>query len=163
MTNSGTIMKWSSIFLIALIVACTTTHDEKLHAQSVETHNLAIKIGEHVRAKIERIEAHAMTLGEPLRAMLKDSVETLSRDLAYWESTIVEVPGHEHDHHHHEGHDHDHSPSSHLTPEMILDIQRDLRDRIVKLNIRAQKLLNTLEKDKHEPVEEKEKASRYGA
>ncbi len=146
MTRSGVTMKWSSIFLILLIVACTSKHDEKLHAQSVETHNLAIKIGEHVQEKIERIEAHAMTLDEPLKAMLKDSVETLSQDLAYWESTIVEVPGHEHDHHHHDhsGHDHNHAPAPDITLEMVLDIQKELKNQIENLDMRTQKILDTL-------------------
>ena len=36
---------------------------------------------------------------------------------------------------------------------MMLDVQKDLRDRVVKLNVRAQNLLNTLEKKKeNEPV-----------
>ena len=73
---------------------------------------------------------------------------------------------HEHEHHEHDhaGHNHDHSPAADLTPEMVLDIQKDLRDRAVLLNVRAQKLLDTLDKMyNEEPVEEKEKASGYGA
>ena len=145
-----------------LIVSCTASNDEKLHQQSVETHDLAIKVGEHVHEKIQRIAAYAKNVDDTLKTMLEDSVESLQQDYDFWESTIVEVPGHEHDHH--EGHNHDHTPPSDLNPEMILEIQRDMRDQIVKLNIRSQRILDTLEKeDKNEPIEEKEKASSYGA
>lgn len=149
-----------------MVVACSTTQDEKLHLQSVETHDLAIKIGEHVKEKIGQIDTKTNLLEEPLKSLLKDSVLVLTQEYTHWESTIVEVPGHEHAHHDHDhaGHDHDHSPAANLTPEMVLEIQRDIRDRIVNLNIRAQKLLDTLNKmDNEEPVEEKEKASGYGA
>ena len=136
------------ILLILLIYGCSPSNDEKLHTQSVETHDLAIKIGEHVEEKIQRIAHHAGNQEEPLKSLLQDSVKVLTQDFTYWQSTIVEVPGHEHDHHHH-----DHSTVPDLTPEMMLDIQKDLRDRVIKLNVRAQRLLNTLEKNKeNEPA-----------
>ena len=137
------------ILLILLIYGCSPSNDEKLHTQSVETHDLAIKIGEHVEEKIQQIAHYAGNQEEPLKSLLQDSVKVLTQDFVYWQSTIVEVPGHEHDHHHH-----DHSSTApDLTPEMMLDIQKDLRDRVIKLNVRAQRLLNTLEKNKeNEPA-----------
>ncbi|WP_424964217.1 hypothetical protein [Ekhidna sp.] len=154
------------LIVILFIVSCTASSEEKLHQQSVETHDLAIKIGEHVKEKIEQIYAQADQLEDPLKSLLKDSVRTLTRDYEYWKSTIMEVPGHEHEHHEHDhaGHNHDHSPEADLTPEMVLEIQKDLRDRVVLLNIRAQKLLDTLrKKNEDEPIKEKEKASSNGA
>lgn len=150
------------LLLIFLLFACKSSSDEKMHTKSVETHNLAIKIGEHVSNKIEQIGIHAESLEEPIKSLLRDSALALNEDYLYWESTIVEVPGHEHDGHDHSEHDHTQIPD--LTAEMVLDIQRDIRDRIVKLNIRAQKILETLNKENNnEPAEEKEKASSYGA
>ena len=141
------------ILLILLIYGCSPSHDEKLYTQSVETHDLAIKIGENVEEKIKRIAQSASSLEEPLKSFFQDSVKALTQDFAYWQSTIVEVPGHDHDHDHHDhdhDHNHNHSTVPDLTPEMMLDIQRDLRDRIVKLNVRAQNLLNTLGKKEKE-------------
>ena len=130
-----------------LIYGCSPSQDEQLDTQSVEIHDLAIKIGEHVEEKIKRIAQHASSLEEPTKSLLQDSVKVLTEDFAYWQSTIVEVPGHEHDHHDHHHHHHDHGTASDLTPKMMLDIQKDLRDRVVKLNVRVQRLLSTLEKN----------------
>ena len=124
-----------------------------------------LKSEEHVNEKIKRIAAYVEELKDPLKSLLQDSVQVLTEDYAYWESTIIEVPGHEHEHHDHDDveHNHNHTSAPDLTPEMILEIQRDLRNRIVKLNIRAQKLLDALEKENtNEPIEVKEKASSYG-
>lgn len=148
--------------VILLIVSCSTSNDEKLRLQSVETHNLAIKIGEHVSDKIDRIGLIAKSLDEPNKSVWQDSARVLSQDYLHWDSTIIEVPGNEHQELSHSGHNHTQVPN--LTPVMLLDIQKDLRDRIVKLNIRAQNILEILNKESNnEPVEEKEKASRYGA
>lgn len=141
------------MLLMLLIYGCSPSHEKKLYTQSVETHDLAIKIGEHVEEKIKRIAQHTSNLEEPLKSLLQDSVKALTQDLTYWQSTMIEVPGHEHNRHDHHDHNHDHSTIPDLTPEMMLDVQKDLRDRVVKLNVRAQNLLNTLEKKKeNEPV-----------
>ena len=54
--------KQSLIFLILLAFSCSSTHDQKLHLQSVETHDLAIKIAVHVKEKIEQIDAKSEDL-----------------------------------------------------------------------------------------------------
>ncbi|MEM6814321.1 MAG: hypothetical protein AAF600_08000 [Bacteroidota bacterium] len=170
------------LLMIILISACASSEEEKMYDQSVETHDLAIKIGLHVNEKIKQIEMHLQTLDEPMKSLLKDSLEILVEDFAFWKSTIVEIPGNEHDEHYddhiehdehdddhndhdehdddhndhdehdddhtghdHAGHDHNHVQAADLTPKMMLDIQKDLRGRILKLNIRAQKILKTLE------------------
>lgn len=155
------------LLLVIILFTCAPSHDEKVHYLSVQTHDLAIKIGEHVYEKIKRIDLYAEESEGPVQLLLQDSVKSLHKDYYEWESSIVEVPGHEHDHEKHGDHaghnHHNHEPANSLTPEMILDIQREMRDRIVTLNIRAQKLLNTLEKkNKNEPVEKKEKVTSYG-
>ncbi|MEM6734855.1 MAG: hypothetical protein AAF620_02180 [Bacteroidota bacterium] len=152
------------LLLIVLITACASSQEEKLYDQSIETHDLAIKIGERVGEKIKQIEIHSQTLDEPLKTLLQDSLKILTGDYAFWKSTIVEVPGHEHDHHEddhreddhrdhdhtehdHAEHEHNHTPAADLTPEMMLDIQKDLRGRILGLNIRVQKILEILEEN----------------
>ena len=83
-----------------------------------------------------------MMQSKELQISLMDSVKVLNADLFYWRSNLIEVPGMEHEHHH--GHTHGYQPLAHLTPEMVLDIQKDLRNQIIQLNIRTQKLLDTL-------------------
>ena len=139
------------LFLLCLIVACTSSHDDELLKQSAEIQKSALEMGEKVGEKIKRIEAYSGEAEDPLRSILMDSATVLHDDYLYWESTIVEVPGYSiddhHDHEGHEGHDHshDHIPPPDVTPKMMLDIQEDLKDRIVKIDLRAQKILDTLE------------------
>lgn len=132
------------LLLLLLIASCTTNHEDKLHDQSVKNHNQALKIGTQVQGKINRIDSLISSLTEEKStiAVLIDSLTSIKEDYAYWESTIVEVPGHEHDHEHHNHHDHNHDQEPNLTPEMILAVQQDLKERIEKLNDRTQELLS---------------------
>lgn len=132
-----------NFFFIVLVFACSSSSNEKLQLKSIETHDLAVKISEHVSEKIKRIEVYMEQLEEPMKSILKDSVEVLKKDYAYWESTIIEVSGHEHEHHEHSSHKH--VMRTDLTPDMMLEIQSDLRNRIVRLNGMVKKVLDKLE------------------
>ncbi|MEM7297268.1 MAG: hypothetical protein AAF391_03265 [Bacteroidota bacterium] len=133
------------LFAILLITACSTPHNEELYADSAEIHKVATKTGAEVGQKIKRMNSFLGALEE---SALKDSISTLKQDFIDWEKSIVEVPGLEsdnHDHHdHNHSHDHDHAPPPDLTPEMMLDVQKSMRDQIDELNIRAENLLRTL-------------------
>ena len=64
-----------------------------------------------------------------------------------WEATVVEIPGYELDEHEDHGHDHDHdhSPSVELTPEMMLEVQKELNRGIIQLNDRAKQLIDSFD------------------
>ncbi|MBV6644044.1 MAG: hypothetical protein KI790_01265 [Cyclobacteriaceae bacterium] len=81
--------------LIAGVVACTSSNDERLLTKSTDIHDLAIKTGKRVSEKIQTVATHTEQLDEPLKSLLRDSVMVLTKDYAYWESTIIEVGGHE--------------------------------------------------------------------
>ncbi|MGB3467270.1 MAG: hypothetical protein WBA74_18450, partial [Cyclobacteriaceae bacterium] len=106
------------LLLVVFLCSCAASNDEKLQKESMETLDLAIRISEHVNDKIQQIAAHAKGLEQPLKLALQDSVQVLTQDLAYWESTIVEVPGYERHIHAGHHHDHHHLSASGLTPEM---------------------------------------------
>ena len=127
----------SLILLALIIVACSHSSDDLLK-EAAQVHNLSVKIGEHVAQKIHAIEEYAQTEADSLiRAQLLDSVIILNEQLSDWENELVEVPGNEH-----EGHDHHHEVSMELTPQMILEIQREINQRIIALNVRSQCLLD---------------------
>ncbi len=138
------------LLLITLILfGCSSSRDERLLEKSKEVHEAALDVGQQVSKKIEQINDLAEELEEPLKTAAIDSAEVLLTDWGSWQSSIVEVPGHDHDHDHH-GHDHnhDHGSSPDLTPAMVLEIQQDLQKRALNLDTRAQKILNTLTETK---------------
>ncbi|NQZ78963.1 MAG: hypothetical protein HRT61_23025 [Ekhidna sp.] len=132
------------ILIIALILsACAAKQDDKLFQESIEAHEAAIQISKEVTTKIGQIRDLSQQLQDSVMSVaVLDSASSLQEAYEFWETTVVEVPGHE-DHHHHD-HDHSHEAGPELTPEMTLDIQKDIRDRIAKINERAQSLLDSL-------------------
>ena len=122
--------------------SCSTSEDEKLIQQSIEVHEEALNIGLKIRDKITGIEQQAQALEEPMSSVIKDSVEVLRAELNAWEATIIEVPGNEDHHHDHHGHRHEHRSPSNLTPEMVLEIQQDIKKRALSLSERAQHIID---------------------
>ena len=140
------------MILIFSISACTHVREKELEIESADTHHLAIKIGEHVAEKIQRIEQHAENLDQPVRVILKDSVRNLRMDFNYWKSTSREAA------------DSTLSQVPDMKPEVNSLIQNDLRDRVIQLNIRAQKILDQLNnKNNNDPSDKKTIAPGYSA
>jgi len=137
--------KWIWMFLL---IGCTSAKDEKILEESREIHSQAIKLGKQVDEKIAQLKEELGSMEDSLKAVAKDSVISLKADLSIWEASIVEVPGDDHDHDH-QGHDHDHghAPSPDLTPEMALEVQKELKARAEALNNRAQSVLDALKKE----------------
>lgn len=129
-----------------IVLSCSSSRSERLTEQSITIHEEALDIGLKASDKITQLEYQTEGLDEPMRLAILDSVEVLKAEWKAWESAIVEIPGHKHAHHDHDHHEHNHSASPDLTPEMMMDIQKDLKNRIVALNIRTQKLLDSVNK-----------------
>ena len=136
MGRSGTVV------VLVFLISCSGS-SEDIMKRSGELHDLSVNIGEHVEVKLRSIEKHAESMKGLERRVLLDSVIVLDRDLAEWNESLIEVPGHEHKHH--EVHEHHHDPPPDLTPKMILEIQREINRQIIQLNIRSQRLLDQLE------------------
>ncbi|MEO1052561.1 MAG: hypothetical protein AAFX87_18155 [Bacteroidota bacterium] len=142
-------MRLSIILLLVIFCSCGSSKDEELLAESMELHNVALQIGKQVDWQIRQIEEQVNRVEIPSHSVWKDSLDVLKEDFVEWQFSIVEVPGHEHDegdHHDHDHHDHDHAhnASSDLTPQMIFDIQQELKASAKKLNTRAMSLMESI-------------------
>lgn len=120
--------KSASLLFTLLIISCSSTSssDAQLFQESVKLHEESLIIADSVEAKLSKLSVISL-----------DSVELLIRDLALWRTDLIEVPGHEHQHADH--HTHDHTPVN-VTPSEMLDIQKDLRQRIENIKIRCEAL-----------------------
>jgi len=74
-------------------------------------------------------------------AAFREQGNTILQNIAEWKHNMVLIPGaaHNHDHHDHD-HDHDHNhdhshqeAASHLTPEEILNVQKEWKNYIIAL------------------------------
>ncbi len=152
-------MDWflKSVFLVMFIYGCSDSHETALKNQSIEAHNKALKIGQSAKTKIDKMKELIDTIDLELEKAWVDSVSKLDEDWKIWNSTVVEVPGHEHEHAHDEHHDHshDHNAQIDLTPEMVLEVQQDLEIRAVKLNDRVDRLMEIIKTNENESVQEK--------
>lgn len=148
----------SGVYLIffTLLFACESKPEKDLVKEGMEMHDLSVRIGKHVDNKIKMISHHAEKSGDPLRTILNDSARKLRRDLEFWESMLFEVPGHEHEHEDFSDHKDHKQPEPGLTDGMMLAVQADLRDNILKLNIRAQKIIKTYQIGKYNEFSEEE-------
>lgn len=86
------------------------------------------------------LHQEALQIAEDLEDQLKqtsipsDSAAVLQAAIEAWEKDLVEVPGFEHTHDH-AGHQHSHEPVQ-VTPEQMLHLQQEAKDRIEQLKKR---------------------------
>ncbi len=135
------------LLIIIFIVGCSSSKDKELIQQSIEIHGEAMEIGKEIKEKIKELDSRTSSLDSLMQTTIKDSVKSFESAWEAWEASIVEVPGNDdHDHHDHDhDHTHDHSPSPDLTPEMVLEIQQDIKKRAFDLSGRVQDVLDTLD------------------
>ena len=128
------------LYLLLILGACTSSQHEKLNQQGIEMHGAALVLGNEIDRKIGLLSNDSKIASD---SIFQDSLRSIIQEYQAWESSIIEVPGHEHDHHNHEGHDHnhDHSASPDLTPEMVLEIQTELKRRAEKLNEKVDRII----------------------
>ena len=139
-------MRKIPFLLVCLLIACSGSTEDALILQSAKIHEETLTVSKEV---VEKIKSLNIVLGnlQTDQTLIKDSLTVLKQDFIDWESTVIGIPGYEYDHQDHSGHNHDHShkPPPDLTPEMMLEIQKSLREQVVKLNGRVQKIVNELE------------------
>ncbi len=141
------------IVITCFLIACSGPKENPVLAESFEIHKSTMKLSNGIAEKIKRMNDLLDNLEED-EMYLKDSLGVLKQNYIDWEASVVEVPGYEdedHGHHDHEGHDHDHehdhdhSPSPDLTPEMVLEIQKELNKGVIQLDQKAQSLVDAFE------------------
>lgn len=123
--------RWILLYCF-VTVACNQQKDknELVLGQAADVHN---EMMGSARALEERLELLAK---DSLNTALTDSVTAWKALLEAWENDVVEVPGNEAPHAHGEDeHSHDHK-SVEVTPEQMLVIQQELRNRLDRISQR---------------------------
>lgn len=147
-------MKYKIFFFLlslAALYSCTGEQQDPMLEQAAAIHNEAVEIEQLTRKKLDSLQRHKQQLvteSGALPAMEQEfirSLDQLKQDIDSWSNNLIEVPGFEH--HHHHGHDHSHDDHDHgkkqpeVTPEHMLNIQREFRDSIIAIRQRADGLL----------------------
>jgi hypothetical protein len=139
---------------IAILREAAAIHEEA-YALQKEADGLMALIAEHkndLQMRLASINAEEGNNNpeavESLKGLLVE-IENLQQELSDWKAELVEVeiPGEEHDHdhdhgHHDHDHDHDHSHGSSvdITPAQMLEVQKEQRDIITTILMRAKQL-----------------------
>lgn len=146
----------------AILWSCGPSEKEQQQlAEAVQYHQQAmgfeketIALLKQVKQAVPSLQARADSLSKAgadslalsIRAMLTEAEET-EKALKAWGETVVEVPGYEHDHSHDkegEGHHHHSHDRIETTPEQMIAIQKELRDKVEAIKNRVQELVNKM-------------------
>ncbi|MFN8357329.1 MAG: hypothetical protein U0Y10_22925 [Spirosomataceae bacterium] len=134
--------KIASLVLVAfavLVWACgNSLKDDPQVKEAGKLHLEASEIQEEIEPLVEQIDSVNTALAEKKKTLADSSAQqaeeviaALSKvktDFEDWEKNVFEVPGVEHNHaegeeHHHH---HDHKPAPDLTPEQMLEVQKEM-------------------------------------
>lgn len=153
------------IGLLAFVFACGGKDEkaEAIYKEAAVLHNEAVAIHDSVMRTMKQINDLKVQLSaqkdslsgknDSLANGLQDKIgeiEALSQEMSAWMTSLVEVPGNEHDHHHHEGeehkegeeeHKHEHGAKVEVTPEQMLEIQKETKANIIKIKDKASAIL----------------------
>jgi hypothetical protein len=114
-----------------ILLSCTSKiSDDKLTDEAISLHHSMIKKSNMIRHRLNELQK------DP--AVNQDSVAHFLELLKQWETDLVEVPGDE-DHVHGTHSHHDHPPHD-VTPEQMLEIQKDLDARLGNIGKNTTKL-----------------------
>ena len=148
------------LLVLVLFIACTNSADKQLLEKSNQLHLEALAFGKQAFEGMEELETLVSKLDSASVLIYQDSIRQYQESYEYWVDNNVEVPGFEHDHeehdhsgqdhddheeHDHSGHHHDHGPAVQLTPEMMLEVQTELKTQIEDLSARVQVTLKALD------------------
>jgi hypothetical protein len=144
-------MKNTKHYLLAaacsfLIIACADKKDPKME-EAGKIHLEAMEIEEAIAEQIESVDSLKNVLVEKKKtltdaasiASIDSTVAALEKvhgSFEEWEGSLVEVPGLAHEHHDHgkgEEHHHDHKPAPDLTPDQMLQVQKEIKANIEKI------------------------------
>lgn len=129
-------MRYLILTSMIWITACggASEKEKQLLNEASAVHNQAVALARDLKTHLAQLEMDS--------TVSVDSVKLWRQLLDQWNEELVEVPGneHEHDHDHDHSHDHHHHGSpDQVTASEMLDIQRDMKERIEQLNNRIKK------------------------
>lgn len=114
-------------FLCCIHFGClgATKNDPKLQ-EAFEIHKQSLDVAKQSKALLNNLER-----GDANRVLF-------DAQLKQWQENIIEVPGFEHDHDHDHDHHH-HNVRYDLSPEDMLEVQKEMLDSIQAIQIRIRK------------------------
>ena len=123
--------------ILVFFVACATDKKEDPILKEAGTiHNEAHEMGEGVEAQFTAVDSLSALLAAkkmPAADSLVAAMAAVKQSFEAWEGNIVTVPGMKHNHAEGE-HAHDeHKPAPDVTPEQMLDIQKEMKLSIEKI------------------------------
>lgn len=120
------------ILLASILLSCsTTTSDTRKNHEATVLHNSMMKKAAVIRDRLEELKGDS--------TLIQDSIAAWVYAMDRWQADVVEVPGNEH--HEHENHDHhEHNPPPDVTEEQMLDIQKELDERLTEIGKRVASL-----------------------
>ena len=130
--------------LFVTLMACETAKKENpILKEAGEIHNQAHQIGEGIEAQFPAMDSISTLLSAkktPAADSLVVQIANTKKTFEDWETNIVTVPGMAHSHDHAAGdHDHEaHKPAPDVTPEQMLEIQKEMKTSIDKIKSEAE-------------------------
>ena len=135
-------LKVISVIVFAFFVSCQGENKEDAHhwQQATDIHKAMMEIEKQFESQLDSLKSlshHAVEI--------RDSLQVIEKDFELWEKNVVEVPGDDsaeaHDHGHDHGHDHHHEKEDlQVTPEQMVEIQKELKSNLEKLLLRLQSI-----------------------
>ena len=135
-------LKVISVIVFAFFVSCQGENKEDAHhlQQATDIHKAMMEIEKQFENQLDSLKSlshHAVEI--------RDSLQVIEKDFELWEKNVVEVPGDDseeaRDHGHDHGHEH-HGEKENLqvTPEQMVEIQKELKSNLEKLLLRLQSI-----------------------
>ena|SRR5688572_3285587 len=132
-------MKIAITISLALFSCSSRSAEDNINHEAIILHNSMMKKANQIEHRLNELKNDA--------TVNQDSLKLFSTLFNQWRADIVEVPGH--DNHDHTDHAHTHSAIPDITGEQMLEIQRELDERLSKIGKRIYRLKPDLI-DKHE-------------
>ena len=129
-------LKVISVVVFAFFISCHTTSEEDAHhlQQAADIHKAMMEIEKQFENQLDSLKSFSHHAVE-----IRDSLQVIEKDFELWEKNVVEVPGDDsaeaHDHGH--GH-HGEKENLQVTPEQMVEIQKELKSNLEKLLLRLQ-------------------------
>lgn len=134
--------------LFLALATCLFSCEEKENPALIEAraiHGEAHEIMESVEVIVDQSDSlinilNAQKATSKYDAAIDSTVADIQKakaDFATWEENLVDVPGFAHEHHEHkegEHHHHDHKKSPDLSPEQLLEVQKETKKEIVRIS-----------------------------
>ena len=130
-------------FLVTAMACESNKKENPILKEAGEIHNQAHEIGEGIEAQFPAMDSLSTLLAArktPAAESAVASIANTKKTFEDWEANIVTVPGMAHKHDHAAGgHDHEaHKPAPDVTPEQMLEIQKEMKTSIEKIKSEAE-------------------------